>query len=273
MNRVLFLALTFLTTSIYSDFIQNPWLRNFLEFHFRPSFKYRHYNNVSRGYNPKPYSSNDRFTNLDLAVAFLPQWDLQLGIEFADTRKQSLGTQSAAIQARYQWLNDISGDPISLTTGLQMRWVSGRSLKDVSCVYSSNWNFELINSIGKEFANVYSWDFRTFATLGIGQANHGRPYLTSQIVLAGAFRYHHRLKLFADGYFGFGHDRSINISDFDGYGRVFHQSVDLGLGYYYFINPVWGTVSFDYSYRVFAKAFPEHANTIVFRYDFPFSFF
>lgn len=273
MKKILIAILSFYAVSVYSDFIQSPWLGNFLEFHFRPSFKYRHYNDVSRGFNPEDYSSSDRFTNFDLAVAFLPDWDFQAGIEFADTRKQSFGTQSAAIQARYQWLNDISGDPVSLTTGLQIRWVSHRSLKDVSCVYSSDWNFELINSIGKEFPNVYSWNFRTFATLGIGQGNNGRPYLNSILAFIGAFRYHHRLKVFADSYFGFGHERFIDVSKFDGYGRVFHQSIDLGLGYYYFISQSWGTIAVNYSYRVFAKAFPSRANTFIIKYDFPFSFF
>lgn len=267
--------MSFIIVSIfcYSDFNQSPWLGDFLQFHFRPSFQYRHYNEVSRGYNPSHYSSNDRFTNLDLAVTFLPQFDFQVGLEFADTRKQTLGLQSAAMQSRYQWLNDISGDPLSLTTGLQIRWVNQRSLKDVSCIYSSYWNFEIINSLGKEFDQIDSWIFRTFGTLGVGQANHGRPYLTSILSFESCFRYHHRFKIFLDGYFGFGHSRRIDISSFNGYGTIFHQSIDFGISYYYLISKAMGMISLDYSYRLLAKAFPSHANTVTIRYDFPFSFF
>lgn len=254
-------------------FEQKPWLGDFLQFHFIPSFTYRYYPTVDRGFNPTSYSSNDKFTRLNLAACFLPSWDAQADIEFAATRRQTLGTQSGAIQVRYQWLNDIGGDAVSWTTGLNFRAVSRRSLKDVSCIYHDRFNFELINSVGKEFATGANWLFRTFGFLGVGQANKGRPWVRGILSLEGHFIPKHRLQAFAEGYFGFGKRRFVNVRLFDGYANIFHQSIDVGLAYYYMISKQWGTISISYSYRPFAKAFPKNAQTAMITYDFPFSFF
>lgn len=267
-----FCLLLFMGT-LRADFVQMPWLGEFLEFHFRPSFQYRDYNSFDRGVNPVNYRSRDRFTNLDLGTVFYPYFDAQLGVEFADTSKQSFSIQSSAMQVRYQWLNDIGGDPISLTTGLQVRWVNPYSLSDVSCVYSSNWNFMLVTALGKELSTLYSWTIRGFGVFAVGQSNHGRPYIDAKLAFDAHLADSHRLRVFSDGYFGFGKTRIVDVSKFDGYANIFHQSVDVGLDYAYTISKVWGEISFSYSYRVFAKAFPERANTFLVRYDFPFSIF
>lgn len=272
MLKFLITIFYFTTASIFS-FEQSPWFGDFLEFHFIPSFTYRYYPSVSRSYTPSSYSSNDKFTRLDLGVCFLPSWDAQVEVEFAATRKQTLGTQSGALQVRYQWLNDIAGDLISWTTGLNIRGVSRRSLKDVSCVYHDHWNFELINSVGKEFATDVNWLFRTFGFLGVGQANKGRPWARGLFSFEAHFIPKHRVQIYAEGYFGFGKTRRVNINLFDGYANIFHQSIDAGLAYYYLFNRQWGTISLSYSYRFFAKAFPRKASTAIISYNFPFSIF
>jgi hypothetical protein len=253
-------------------FQTRPWLGDFLEFHFVPSFMYRKYPSVNGAYDPSSYSSNDRFTNLNLDVS-LCSWDLELGVEFADTRKQSLGTQSAGMQMRYQWLDDVGGPPLSFVSGLNIRWVSKRSLQDVSCPYHAEWNFEIGNALGKEFHPSENCLMTVYGFLGVGQANEGRPWIRGIVSWEAEFSIHHKLELGAEGYFGFGNTRRVNIDHFKGYANIFHQSVDVGIGYYYKINQMWGTLSLHYSYRVFAKDFPSHANTFMIAYNFPFSLF
>ena len=158
-------------------------------------------------------------------------------------------------------------------TGLNFRAVSRRSLKDVSCIYHDRLNFELVNSVGKEFTVGARWVFRTFAYLGAGQANKGSPWVNAQVFLEGQFAIKHRIQVFTKGYFGFGKTSLVNIRSFDGYAKIHHQSIDVGVAYVYLINPQWGTVSLSYSYRPFARAFPEKAQTAFISYNFPFSFF
>lgn len=269
--RKLFILLS--VSSSLLGFDQKPWMGDFLQFHFIPSFTYRSYPSVDRAYNPSHYSSHDRYTTADLEVCFLPSWDAQVGLEFADTREQALGLQSGGVQVRYQFLNDIGGDSVSFTSGLNIRGVSKRSLKDVSCVYANRWNFEIVNSVGKEFAYRCRWFFRTFAFLGVGQATKGRPWVRGLVFLEGNLAKKHKLSLFTEGYFGFGKNRFVNIDDFNGYGNIFHQSIDVGAAYTYDMSKIWGNFTFSYNYRVFAKAFPKNAQTYLFAYNFPFSFF
>ncbi len=268
----LLLGLCFACLSLQA-FEKKPWMGDFLQFEFSPSFTYRKYPSVNRAYNPKKYSSNDRFTNLDLKVAFLPSCDLEMGIEFADTKKQSLGTQSAGIQLRYQWLDDIPGDIISFTSGLNVRWVSTRSLQDVSCPYHYTWNFEVVNAIGKEFIPSEDLLLRTYGFIGIGQAITGMPWVRGSLSLEAYYQRAHHFQLFGESYFGFGKQRVIDIDKFYGYAKVFHQSIDVGAIYTYTVSEIWGKVFIGYTYRVLAKAFPAHANTFTIGYNFPFSLF
>lgn len=270
--RLLSGVLVIMCASSLQAFETQPWMREFLECHFTPSFTYRHYPSVNGAYNPTSYSSNDRFTNIDIDLGVTP-WEGELCIEFADTRRQSLGTQSAGGQIRYQWLNDISGSIVSYTSGLNIRWASKRSLKDVSCPYHAEWNFELGNVVGKEFALATDTFLRTYGFLGVGQANQGRPWVRGIISVDALFKRHHRCALTGEGYFGFGTTRRVNVNHFRGYANIFHQSIDLGVTYDYKINSIWGVISLFYSYRVYAKDFPAHANTFKISYSFPFSFF
>lgn len=271
MRFLIILCITFFSGALQA-FETQPWMGNFLELRFIPSFIYRKYPSVNGAYNPTSYSSNDRFTNLNLELP-LDSWGLEFGIEFADTRKQSLGTQSSGMQLRYQWLDDISGGAFSFTSGLNVRWVSKRSLQDVSCPYHAEWNFEIGNAIGKEFDQIENWLFRTYGFLGVGQAVRGRPWVRGVISCEALLNETHRLELMGEGYFGFGKTRRVNIEDFKGYANIFHQSIDVGASYYYRISQIWGTISLHYTYRIFAKDFPAHANTYMIAYSFPFSIF
>ncbi len=247
-----------------------PWFYEFLEFQFTPGYTYRYYPDVEGGFNPTTYSSNDQLISLELGVSFLPNWDAQVETIFADTHKLSWGTQSAAAQFRYLWLDDVAGDPVSLTTGLSVRYVPTRSLRDVSTPYHSQLNFELHAAVGKEIDQYAEWIYRFFLYLGLGQANRGSPYLKPLLSVSGNIADRHRWEIFSEGYFGFGSKTQIDISRFDGYRDTKHHSVDLGAAYRYHFQ-IWGTLSFQYAYRVYAKAFPERAHTATVKYRLPFS--
>ena len=268
-----FFCLVLLSSSLQA-FEKRPWMGDFLQFEFVPSFTYRRYPSVNRAIHPTHYSSNDRFTNLDLKVALLPSCDLELDVEFADTRKQSLGAQSAGMQLRYRWWDDIpGGDAVTWTSGVNIRWVSTRSLQDVSCPYHYTWNFEVVNALGKEFMPSGNFFLRPYVFVGVGQAILGSPWIRGVAALEMSYKDRHTVQLFSDGYFGFGSQRYVSIDTFYGYAKIFHQSIDAGALYTYKISDVWGKVFLGYSYRVLAKAFPSHANTFVVGYNFPFSLF
>jgi hypothetical protein len=273
-KRNALLVLLLLSVSLYgTGFKKDPWVEQFLQFRFEPSFLYRKYPFVQGAINPSTYSSNDRFTQIDMGCVVLPNSDLELLIEFADTSKQRLGTQSVGGQIAYQLLDDYVGNILSYTPSVNIRFVSSRSLQDPSCMYHYSWNFEIGQAIGKEWSFKDIWLFKPYLFLGVGQANKGSPWLTAYINLEGSYKQKHFFALICDGYFGFGKNHFVDIDAFAGYANVYHQSIDVGLKYKCCISQVYGSISLAYYYRSFAKNFPSNANSFEFIYSLPFSFF
>ena len=251
-----------------------PWLGNEWEFQFDAAYTYSRYPNVQNGHPALRSSSNDQLLTFDLgAVVLTPKLDFQLEAEFSDTPRQKWGVRSTAAQVRYQWLDDIPGDDfVSLTTGANVRLVARHSLHDVSCPYHSDVNVEVNASVGKEWSRRTSWSWRTFAFGGVGIANHGSPWDRCCAVFEAHFTGSQVIKVFGEGYFGYGDKTRVNIDRFKGWGFIAHRSLDIGAGYRYIFD-LWGELELSYACRVIAKSYPQGEQTIQLTYNLPFSFF
>ena len=249
-----------------------PWLGNVYEWQLQGAFTYSRYAKVDDASMQLSHPSNDKFYVMDLSFTPSESFDFEAEMEFADTPRQSLGLQSYALQGRYLWLNDISGDVCSLISGFNVREASRRSLHDVSCPYHSDFNFELTTAAGKEWSKQEWWISRCYGLLGLGIANHGAPWLRAMAIFEANRNNRNRLMVALEGYFGFGPKRHPDVDHFDGWGKFHHQSIDCAVGYAHHL-PVWGTLGLRYAYRLFANTFPAHVNFITFYYQFPFSLF
>ncbi len=255
-----------------------PWLGNVWEFEFDASYTYSRFHKVNHGVPQlhNPFNSNFLIFDLGVTPLFslnsLPTMDFQAEVEFAATTKQDFGFQSGAFQARNQWLDDLTGDPISLMTGVIVRGVSHQSLRDVSCPYHSYANFEINSTVGKEWDSGPNWVLRTFGLLGIGNATRGYPWIRAHLAFQGntndTFQYH----AFLRGYFGLGPKHDVHTNAFFGWAKTRHQSIDLGVAVRYMFD-VWGWLEIDYAYRVYARSFPERVNFFTVTYHLPFSLF
>ncbi|MES2273792.1 MAG: hypothetical protein V4487_06335, partial [Chlamydiota bacterium] len=98
-----------------------PWFGDVYEFHFLGSYAYSRFNSVSNGVPQltQPFQSNVAYFGLDFSPS--PEWSIDTDLQFADTTQQSFNFRTVALQARYLWLDDIVGDPVSLTTGANIR--------------------------------------------------------------------------------------------------------------------------------------------------------
>lgn len=267
-KRLLF----FLFPLSLAAFEVSPWLTPIAEFQFQPSYSYRTYPNVSRARNPSRYSSHDHLIDLNLGVQCWPNWDVQVEWEFSNTRKLSWGTQRLGMQVRYLILDDVAGDPVSLAVGSQIFFVPTRNMRDPSSPYHAQGNLELGAAIGKEIDKVFNWQYRFYGFVGVGTGNRGYPWLRP--LLSAAFNYHnrHHIEAFSEGYFGFGKRHSVDIRRLNGYAKILHQSIDVGLSYHYLFQ-IWGALGVQYSFRVFAHAFPEYTSIFTIEYHLPFSIF
>lgn len=263
-------VLSLMTSTALFSLQMEPWFGNTYELYWDSLYSYSWYPKVANGIPSSQKKSIDQLLGFNLGVPFSPNWDAEIEVEFVNTPRQSWGFRSIAAQARYLWLNDVSEDPVSFTTGIDIRQVSVKSLADVSCPYHSNFNVESTAALGKEWSHCSFWAFRTFIFSGIGIANHGAAWLRVRGAWQGNIKDRHHYELFAEGYGGLGAKNRVNINHFHGYGNIHHQSLDLGVSYTY-LFPVWGSLQVEYIRRLYAHAFPEKTNFLVFRYHLPFS--
>jgi hypothetical protein len=248
-----------------------PWFGDCLEFHFLGSYAYSFFDKVEKGVPQlqKTFESNVVYLGLDFSPT--PEWSIDTDIQIADTTKQNFNFRSVAIQARYLWLDDIVGDKLSLTTGANARFTNTDSLRDVSCPYHANFDFEVNFSLGKEFDVSDEWALRLWAFGAIGHANKGSPWARGILALETNYEDQHKFALLAEGINGYGRHTTVYIDDFDGYAKIRQKAVDVGIRYGYRMG-VWGTLRAAYTRRVLAKSCPEQVNTFIFSYLLPFSF-
>jgi hypothetical protein len=251
---------------------REPWFCNMWEFTFRPTYTYSTYPDVQNGVPDKQETSHDHVISFDFAVPPSPEWQIDAEVEFADTPRQSMGLRSLAFQVKYLWLNDLVGDPISLTTGAVSRGVTRHSVQDVSSPYHSYLNFEINTTLGREWNRETYWWLRTYGGVSLGIANHGYPWANAFAIIEGQMQQAHRLGLFCEGALGFGHRKEVFINHFNGYGSIQHRNIDVGLKYTYAFE-IWGQLSVAYTRRLYARSFPENVNFFTLSYMLPFSLF
>jgi hypothetical protein len=265
-----FFSLLLLPLTSFWGIEMQPWLGDVYEFHFLGSYAYSWFHSVQGSRPPfnQFFQSNLVYFGLDFSPS--PVWSIDMDLQFADTSQMSFNFRTAAVQARYLWLDDIVGDPISLTTGVSVRATGTSSLKDVSCPSHGNVDFEANFSLGKEFDASDSWRFRTWAFGAVGQANRGSPWVRATIALETNIKDRHKWAIFADGINGYGRHTHINVDHFFGYAKVREKAIDLRVRYGCKIG-VWGTIRLEYAHRVLAKVAPQRVNTFMLSYLLPFS--
>ncbi|NGX27039.1 MAG: hypothetical protein K940chlam6_00966 [Chlamydiae bacterium] len=269
MKRFLFL---FLVPNFCFGLEEKPWFGDCFEFHFYPLYEYNFFNKVSNAIPSQKGTFNTHVLAFGLDVTAPETWNFEAELEFADTTPVSFGYRSFALQARKLWLDDVCGDPISLTTGFVYRDASTRMRKALSTPYHARGNFELNTAIGKECSQGCYWTFRTFAVAAIGQGTEGSPWLRGDLYFWWNICDCHQFRLFAKSYWGLGNRKIVPLDDFKNWARIGHQSIDLGASYRYSLG-IYGWLRFDYLFRVYGRSYPEYVNFFIFSLDLPFCVF
>lgn len=268
--RQLVLAWALSTCSIFADFEIQPYFHKLAQFNFTPLLGGRLYNDVNRLKGARSYQSKDVLVDLNLGVRFLPAMDGQIELDFTHTHRISFGVQRFGAQTRYQFLDDIAGDPVSLMVGAQLFYVPTNNMRDISSPYHGQANLEAGLSVGKEWDKGLTYLARIWGYLGIGQANRGSPWLKPELHLE-TKSILGRIDFYGTSYIGLGTTPYVNVNNFySGYSNIEHRSIDLGLKYLAKMG-VWGDLHVAYQYRVWAYAYPEKVSNFYIAYRFPFS--
>lgn len=266
MRRILFLIMPIMACALEVQ----PWFGDCLEFHFLGSYAYSFFDKVEKGIPQLKDTFQSNVISLSLDFSPSPEWSIDTELQLADTSKQNFNFRSFAAQARYLWLDDIVGDPIILTTGVNARFTNTDSLRDISCPYHANLDIELNFSLGKEFdvSDFFAWRFWGYGA--IGHANKGSPWVRAILCMETNYEDQHKFAIFGEGSNGYGRHTSVYINDFNGYAKIRQKSIDVGMRYGYQLG-VYGTLRFSYTRRLLGKSCPENVNTFVFSYLLPFS--
>ncbi len=242
-----------------------PWFGNQYQFEARWKALYQKYNHIGS----HPYQADDLFTQLSLSFSPDPALSGEAEILFADTRYRDFGFDSGKVTGRYLLLDDIVGDPVSLTMGLSLAFPIYRGLHDISSLHHGMIETEAHLAIGKEYSYLNQWHQRQYALLGVGIATQGSPWLHFLCSWEKRLCVGWTFELFAKSLLGFG-KRKVHVSKFNGYGAIAHRSLDLGAKINYILD-FSGVVTFEYVYRVLARNYPQNTHLVQLMYFYPFS--
>jgi hypothetical protein len=249
-----------------------PWFHEIYEFDVEAAFAYRWFSKVEGACVQPSSTIHDRDFIADLGFTPFELFDVRLEGEIARVDSINWGLRSGALQTRLGLLDDIAGDPLSVTLGLDLRGVRGRFLTTVATPYASEFNLELMCSLGKEWAHREHWMARTYGTVYVGQGNRGYPWTRAIVAVDYRPVFPVHLSLFSESYVGFGGKQCVDVNHFHGWAPFQHQSVDVGASCGFHLG-VYGTLTASYAYRVFAHNYPEKVNALIASYTLPFSIF
>lgn len=271
MIRVAWLTVVCMAVGLVSATETLPWFGNIMEFEFRTTYSYEHYAHVTECDAFGDYSSNDQLLNLSLALSPVSQWNGEVELLVAHTRAQGFQVAHLRATGRYLWLDDVVGDPISLTTGLSLTVPVKTSQQDISLGYHGDVEVEGHVAIGREITCCDTWLARAWVVGFAGIANIGSPWAGGEFAVEGNLCDTHRFRAFARGRCGFG-DECLDVTQdpFQSYARIGHRNVDVGARYTY-VMCCGSQLSVEYFQRIYSHNYPDNVHAIGVCYFWPFS--
>jgi hypothetical protein len=269
-RRSLLKTLIFFSTLPWILFATNatPWEGELGQSIFTLEGRYEHCSGVDDAAIQKPLWS--RILSFDLET-FLEKMVGELELEIAKTPPIS-GLRNINLQGKFFIWDDLSGDPLSASIGINVRYVRPSFLQQPLTPYHGPWDFFINGALGKEWSREIYFISRLFGFLSLGQASRGSPWSQLGLVNEWNWRDRHRLQGSLLTYLGWGAHSLRNLSHFSGYNSIAHRSIDLSLRYT-FLWKIWGMLSVEGGYRVYARFFPENFYWCSLSYTLPFTFF
>jgi len=209
----------------------------------------------------------DTFVDLDASLAVWDGIAAELEVILAETRQHSFDMDAVRLTGRYQWFNDIVGDPVSLSTGLTLSTIFPPVRRNIATFDHGGCAAEAHVAIGKEVSCMQYWTSRAWGVVGMGIADVGSPWIRGNLAWEHNWYDRHVIEIFSDSIWGLGNNH-MNLYNFHGYGSVDYQAVDVGTRYsFQFDNGL--VLSAGYGCRVYARNCPSNVNFIILKVFYP----
>jgi hypothetical protein len=269
----LFLSAQAFFISVLPATEQAPWLGNTYE--FEPKVSYTHFYAPKIDLHHKTKHHHVRGNIEAFSLVFTPAADISTELEVSgfDTREHEFGLEKTKATVRYLWLNDVVGDPVSLTTGASFGYLPRRSFHDISLMHHGYYETELHAAVGKEFGfsekeNTY---YRTYFMPLFGIAERGSPWARAEAHIEGICQDTYSMDIFVKAEKGFGNHKLRHIDHFKGYADINYRFLDTGLSFKYILQD-FGSIYATGTYRLAAKYGPKEMSLIEVGLVVPFSF-
>lgn len=235
-----------------------PWYSRYLELQPQAEYRFQAYNTLNTKHGHKHRIARDNYLTLSLSGAY-DVYSVELETTFASTRHVSACLADARLTGRYQWLDDVLGDPVSLVTGVTAIQTLKIARHDLSNFYHGGIEGEFHLAVGRETSCQQFWISRLWGLFAIGVADLGSPWIRADVAWDHNGWDDHEFSLFARSLWGLGGENLNLEKRFKGYGPIAHQSIDLGIRYSFLLEN-GGFVGIGYSYRVYANNCPRCVN-------------
>ncbi len=262
-----FLAFALFLPVLVSAFERDPWLHEPYEFYWNNRIAADAFHRIDTATGPTLYSTTNESLQSTLGFVFLTPIDVQVQLRGVHTKEQHANLEEGAIQVRYQILDDIGEDLLSLTCGAEVAFPLRQSLADINLVHHAPIEAMIHLAAGKEWACGPHWVWRAWAlaALGAGTQRSGFGYTKIQFEWA---RCHHQWFCGVEGRMGFG-GQDLVIDDFFTYGSIAYRWVDVIAGYRYEWFP-WGIWSVEIKHRFVSDNVPIEVTSCSIGFELPF---
>lgn len=203
--------------------------------------------------------------------SYSDDWYGEAELNLMSSHQHSFGFDDVRLTVRKRFLEDIVGDPVTLTAGATLIAAWRQALYDLSSFHHGLYEAEFHLAAGKEWSCGARWVHRIWGLALVGVAEQGSPWLKGRLVYD--FNQNDRwfYQFFCEALWGLGKDDLDLGVPFRGYGPIRHQSIDLGTEIRYQTES-GNSIAFKAARRVHEKDFPENARMFYLEIFIPFSF-
>jgi hypothetical protein len=229
-----------------------PWVKPTNEVEVGADYSYQWYRHLKFGSHPVKFHDENQYLHISLSDTIIENLNAEL--EYSAFRSSALDNNFNSdyfkLTGRYQWLDNLCDDSISLSTAFSAIFPTEAGLTNTGEFHHSDADFELHVSLGKQFPadvceqkmseeghvvpivqNVRGME-NYWVDVGLGKGVYGAAWSEVQAAGEKQFADVHFIRLRLDYNQGFG-GQKLNTTDIDNYAHIRYSAVDLEARYKY----------------------------------------
>lgn len=258
MKWLLFLCLPLFATEL------RPWFGPTFQPEIRASYHFQYY--------PQPFGGETLHSGiLSGLISPWPTWSTELEFAITDSTQRGFFFDYGKWTVRYLLMDDVVGDPVSMTVGGSLTFPSATSIRDIGTFHLGSVNLELHTAIGKEITCGYDWAWRMWALGAIESSFQSWPHVNGRLVVERNLRDRHHFQLALLGEVALSGRSLPPPRFFPGYAKIQTRYLDIEGCYTYLIPFSW-QIKICYAYRLAAKNTPRRLHSVLITLFYPLSF-